>query len=142
MVEWGIIPIVEQGVIRIVEWGVIPIVEQGVISIVEQGIIHIVEWGVIVTCHAGVAQAWGSGWVRLRVRADVASASRSLCRLIFHVRVFSRSGGLVAGSNERGAEGQEGYECRVDNISLQCYSITKLILLLGSKGLFIQYGSL
>ena len=35
----------------------------------------------------------------------------------------------------RGAEGQKGYECRVDNISQQCYSITKLIYFCVLRGL-------
>ena len=35
----------------------------------------------------------------------------------------------------RGAEWQEGYECRVDNISQQCYSITKLIYFCVLRGL-------
>ena len=35
----------------------------------------------------------------------------------------------------RGAEGQEGYKCRVDNISWRCYSITKLIYFCVLRGL-------
>ena len=51
------------------------------------------------------------------------------------------SGFLVAatgssrGAMVRGAEGQEGYECRVDNISWRCYSITKLIYFWALLGL-------
>ena len=51
IVEWGVIPILEQDVIGIVEWGVIPIVELGVIPIVEWGFICIVEQGVINGLH-------------------------------------------------------------------------------------------
>ena len=35
----------------------------------------------------------------------------------------------------RGAEGQEGYECGVGNISQRCYSITKLIYFCVLRGL-------
>ena len=95
-----------------------------------------------VTRHAGVTQARGLGRVRLGVHTDVASASGLLHRLVFRVRVLVTVEGSVWGVTARGAEGQEGYKCRVDNISWQCYSITKLILLLGFKGPFIQYGGL
>ena len=43
--------------------------------------------------------------------------------------------GLSRGATARGAEGQEGYECRVDNISWRCYSITKLIYFWALLGL-------
>ena len=65
----------------------------------------------------------------------MASASRSLRRLIFRVRDLVAVKGLLRGATVRGAEGQEGYECRVDNISRQCYSITKLIYFYVLRGL-------
>ena len=39
------------------------------------------------------------------------------------------------GVTARGAEGPEGYECGVGNISRQCYSITKLIYFCVLRGL-------
>ena len=51
------------------------------------------------------------------------------------------SGFLVAvkgsprGAMARGAEGQEGYECGVGDISQRCYSITKLIYFCVLRGL-------
>ena len=88
-----------------------------------------------VTCHAGVTWAQGSGWVGLRVRTDVASVSGLLCRLVFHVQDLVAREGSSQGVMVRGVEGQEGYECRVDNISRRCYSITKLIYFCVLRGL-------
>ena len=88
-----------------------------------------------VTCRAGVIRARGSGWVGLRVWMDVASASGSLRQLIFHVQVLVAVEGSSRGAMARGAEGQEGYECRVDNISRQLYLITKLIYFCVLRGL-------
>ena len=84
---------------------------------------------------AGVTWAQGSGRVGLGVRTDVASASGSLCRLIFRVQVLVVVKGSSRGVTASGAEGQEGYECGVDNISQQCYSITKLIYFCVLRGL-------
>ena len=63
-----------------------------------------------VTCRAGVTWAWssgrvGSGQVGLGVRTDVASASGSLRRLVFRVRVFSRGEGLAVRSNSERSRG-------------------------------------
>ena len=49
---------------------------------------------------------------------------------------------MLQGATARGAEGQEGYECRVDSISQRCYSITKLIYFWVLDGLFIHVGCL
>ena len=46
--------------------------------------------------------------------ADVASASGSLRRLVFHVLVSVAVKGLTRGAMASRAEGQEGYECRVE----------------------------
>ena len=61
IVEWGIIPIMKQGIISIVEQGVIPMVKWGIIPIVEQGVICIVEWAVIPIVEQGVISIveWG-----------------------------------------------------------------------------------
>ena len=58
---------------------------------------------------------------RVRSRMDVASASRSLHRLVF--RIWDLVEGTSQGATVRGAAGQEGYECRVDSISQRCYHV-------------------
>ena len=60
---------------------------------------------------------FGSGRVGLGVRTDMASASGSLRRLVFHVQVLVAVKDSPRGAMVRGAEGPEGYECGVDNIS-------------------------
>ena len=66
---------------------------------------------------------------------DMASVSGSLCQLVFCVQVLVAVKGSSRGVTARGAEGQEGYECGVDNISWRCYSITKLIYFCVLRGL-------
>ena len=94
-----------------------------------------------VTCCAGVTQAWGSGRIGFGVQTDVASASGLLCRLVFRVQDLVTVEGSSQGAMVRGAEGQEGYECRVDNISWRCYSITKLIYFCVLRGLLYNTAS-
>ena len=64
-----------------------------------------------VTRHAGIIRARGSGRVGLGVRTDVASASRSLRRLVFHVQDFCH--GQRAHREERRQEAQRGRKLRV-----------------------------
>ena len=80
----------------------------------------------------GVWVGSGLGFGRM---SHVASASGSLHRLVFRVRVLVVVKGSSRGAMASGAEGQEGYECRVDNISQRCYSITKLIYFCVRRGL-------
>ena len=87
-----------------------------------------------VTHCAGVSQARGSGWVGLGVQTDMALVSGSLCQLVFRVQDLVAREGLSRGVTARGAEEQEGYECRVDNNSRQCYLITKLIYFCVQRG--------
>ena len=54
------------------------------------------------------------GSVGFGVRADVASASGSLRRLVFRVQVLVAVKGLTRGVTVSRAEGQGGYECRVE----------------------------
>ena len=63
-------------------------------------------------CRSRLGLEFGS--VGFGVWADVASASGSLRRLVFRVRVLVAVKGLTRGAMASRAEGQEGYECRVE----------------------------
>ena len=71
---------------------------------------------VIQLCYAPCRSRPGPefGSVGFGVRADMASASGSLRRLVFPVRVLVAVKGLTRGATASRAEGQGGYECRVE----------------------------
>ena len=60
----------------------------------------------------------GLGWVGsgFRVQMDLASASRLLRRLIFHIQVLVTGGGHIARHNGEASGGQEDNEYRGDGI--------------------------
>ena len=68
------------------------------------------------TCYAPCQSRPGLefGSVGFGVRVDMASASGSLHRLVFHVWVLVVVKGLTRGAMASRAEGQGGYECRVE----------------------------
>ena len=68
--------------------------------------------GCYAPCRSQPGPEFGS--VGFRVQADVASASGSLRRLVFRVQVLVAVKGLTRGATVSRAEGQGGYECRVE----------------------------